>query len=278
MISRRGFIQLGIAVAATFTSYSVFGVTRQLEVTYHKLVKSSLTRALRIVQLSDLHFGSESTDYDAIVQAVNNLSPDLLLFTGDTFDDRDDVDGFYQFFSALKVSCPRFSVFGNWDYGSDLTVSEVKSHFKSVNLELLINANSSIEIHNNELLLVGLDDLRMGNPSLKKSLSGASSCPDLRLLMHHCPAEFHRVAFLREKYPNEIPGFDLALAGHTHGGQMNFGGFIPILPKGSGGFSKGWYYKSGLAMYVNRGLGTTRIPIRFGSIPEISVFDFVPNS
>jgi uncharacterized protein len=276
VITRRHFIQLGIAGAATFFSYSAFGVCRQLEITYHSLLKPALTNPFRLVQLSDLHMGSETTDYESIAKALNSLDPDLLVFTGDTFDDRDDVAGFYQFFEAITVSCPRYTILGNWDYASHLTLSEVKKHFKAVHLELLVNHSTNLSIKRNDLLLTGLDDLRMGNPSLKKSLKGEKFNHDTHLLLHHCPGEFHRVAFLREKYPNEIPAFDLVLAGHTHGGQFSFGGYMPILPAGAGGYSKGWYEKAGIPMYVNRGLGTTRIPMRFGSVPEISVFDFSP--
>jgi len=275
VINRRHFIQLGIAGAFAFSSYSAFGACRELEITFHQFNKPRLSQPIRIVQISDLHIGSETTDYEAIANAVTSLKPDLLLITGDIFDDRDDVEGFYRFFESLKLDCEIYNILGNWDYNSDLTLSEVKSHFKKQNLELLVNQNHTLNIKGNSVLLVGLDDLRMGNPRLKRALVGKSLNPDLQILLHHCPAEFHRVAFLKENYPKEIPLFDLALAGHTHGGQFNFGGFIPILPKGSGGFSKGWYQKAGIPMYVNRGLGTTRIPMRFGSIPEISVFDFL---
>jgi predicted MPP superfamily phosphohydrolase len=68
--------------------------------------------------------------------------------------------------------------------------------------------------------------------------------------------------------------FDLILAGHTHGGQVN----LPLL-NGSwlkAGLSReyveGMFHVSGSPMYVNRGIGTTHLPVRIGARPEITHF------
>jgi predicted MPP superfamily phosphohydrolase len=64
------------------------------------------------------------------------------------------------------------------------------------------------------------------------------------------------------------------LAGHTHGGQIRFFGFAPVLPRGSGGYVSGWYRgRSRLPMYVSRGIGTSLLRARFGAPPEIPVFE-----
>ena len=64
------------------------------------------------------------------------------------------------------------------------------------------------------------------------------------------------------------------LSGHTHGEQVRLFNFIPFLPQGSGKYVKGWYKESNPPMYVSKGIGTTILPIRFGSRAEIAVFYF----
>jgi uncharacterized protein len=70
-------------------------------------------------------------------------------------------------------------------------------------------------------------------------------------------------------------GFDLVLAGDSHGGQLSlnflkhrislYGQFTPYV--------SGLYEKSGGQLYVNRGIGTTILPIRLGARPEITIFE-----
>ncbi len=67
---------------------------------------------------------------------------------------------------------------------------------------------------------------------------------------------------------------------HTHGGQVKILGRAPAIPRGSGSYVEGWYQGAAEAggqarapLYVSRGIGTTFLPVRLGSTPEIAVFD-----
>ena len=78
----------------------------------------------------------------------------------------------------------------------------------------------------------------------------------------------------REKFSHDrIAGkCDLALAGHTHGGQVRLPWLPPLwLPRGSGRFVEGWYEREGSQMYVCRGIGMSILPIRFFCRPELAV-------
>jgi predicted MPP superfamily phosphohydrolase len=72
-------------------------------------------------------------------------------------------------------------------------------------------------------------------------------------------------------------GIDLTLAGHTHGGQLS----LEFLRRGVSfarletPYVSGRYEKSGSQLYVNRGIGTIVVPIRFGARPEITVLELV---
>jgi uncharacterized protein len=95
----------------------------------------------------------------------------------------------------------------------------------------------------------------------------------VNILPLHYPAVFHYVA--------EVGiAIDLTLAGHIHGGQLS----LDIVHRGLNlgrlvtYYVSGWYEKGGRQLYVNRGIGTTGFPIRFGARPEISVFEIEARS
>ena len=68
--------------------------------------------------------------------------------------------------------------------------------------------------------------------------------------------------------------FSVCLSGHTHGGQVAFGGWAPWLPVGSGRFVAGFYDVPGCRLFVSRGVGTSVLPLRLGAQPEVVVFEF----
>jgi len=259
---------------AGFAGYSSFGENNWLEVTKHKLVSNRYPTQFRVVQISDLHMGSLATNYRAVASQLHDLAPDIILITGDTFDHRNDIKAFKEFMAAYPTHIPSFGIVGNWDIQSDLGVNRVMELFSQNGITILRNRHCHLEIiEGKKINLIGVDDSREGNPRLMKAIKGMPEA-DINIIMHHCPVEFRRVKFLRAKFPNQFPLPDLCLAGHTHGGQLNFFGFRPILPVGSGGYAAGWYLEDGCKLYVNRGIGTSKLNMRFMSRPEIAVFDF----
>jgi len=77
----------------------------------------------------------------------------------------------------------------------------------------------------------------------------------------------------------ENNGMDLVLAGHTHGGQIN----IPFTDRWFHESHKGKLLKSGLMsfngtqLYINRGIGTSLVPIRINCKPEVTLFELSNN-
>ena len=66
----------------------------------------------------------------------------------------------------------------------------------------------------------------------------------------------------------------LTLSGHTHGGQVRFGPFVPVVPSQYGPrFAYGCIHEDGRDLVVSGGLGCTKFPVRFGMPPEITVVE-----
>ena len=86
------------------------------------------------------------------------------------------------------------------------------------------------------------------------------------ILLSHNPNTFDRAA----EY-----GIDLSLAGHTHGGQVTLEFISPDLSPSRliTPYVRGWFEKPGGQLYVNRGIGTIGVPIRFDAPPEITIFE-----
>jgi predicted MPP superfamily phosphohydrolase len=89
-----------------------------------------------------------------------------------------------------------------------------------------------------------------------------------RLFLTHAPG-------ILDEMPEGAPGFDLALAGHTHGGQVCALGATVWVPPGSGRFRAGMYKTAKGPAYVSRGLGTSVLHARFTCRPELPVIRLV---
>lgn len=76
---------------------------------------------------------------------------------------------------------------------------------------------------------------------------------------------------------NELEKVNLILSGHTHGGQIRLPliGALEVVSNHSIPYDKGLFESQGTKMYVNRGIGTALLPIRFRCPPEITVFRFL---
>jgi predicted MPP superfamily phosphohydrolase len=120
-----------------------------------------------------------------------------------------------------------------------------------------------------DVWLLGLDDWVEGVPDPDRA--GLEIRPGVFVVaLFHSPEAFDQ---LEGRWP-------LALAGHTHGGQI----LLPwitrrILPSGCGRFLSGWYEgRRGPSsrMYVSRGVGTSALPLRLRARPELALITLVP--
>jgi len=238
---------------------------------------------LKIVQLSDIHlagFYKHPDHIRKVVEQVNRLEPDLILFTGDMFHNfSEEMDPFITILDQLSAPLGKFAVLGNHDYGhyydwesqkeEEDNLDRVKDQIRAAGFDLLLNEHRSISLNGDSLVIVGVEN--WGKPpfpqvgDLSKALDG--SAPGLvKILMSHDPSHWD----LKVKGKEEIA---LTLSGHTHG--MQFGieiGKIKWSP--SQWTYKQWgglYRENGQYLYVNRGLGYTGFPGRVGIRPEITL-------
>ena len=225
-------------------------------------------RPVRVVQISDLHL----EDFDGYMQTIPGLvagmNPDLIVLTGDYLEEERNIRGVLDFLRQLRAPHGVFAVQGNWEYWSRLEGENLRRHFAGVGVRLLINERVDVEVNGQKLSVLGLD-----YPSSADQLRRLQAQADpgrFNLLLSHVPA------FPHEQLERSI---GLVLCGHTHGGQVRLPLLPPLyLPRFSGRFVAGLYRVGPhqTPLYVNRGIGTSVLPVRFNCRPEITVVELNP--
>ncbi|EIJ81684.1 putative phosphohydrolase [Bacillus methanolicus PB1] len=231
----------------------------------------------KIVQFSDTHLGFQYnlTQFEKLISKINSLKPDVIFFTGDLMDEPNkfsETNKIAPLLSRLYAPFGKFSIYGNHDhggYGSDIYMKiMVQSGFKTLQ-------NQSHEIRlldGSKIFIAGIDDAMLGKPDINKAVSSIPKNA-FTILLSHAPDLADAASSFN---------IHLQLSGHSHGGQVQipFIGAL-ITPPFAEKYIEG-FYKTGnseqLTLYVNRGLGTTRMPFRFLSQPELTVFTLLTNS
>lgn len=228
--------------------------------------KQGLAEPFRIVHLSDLHAGSWlPREYPHnIARMTLEAEPDLVVWTGDFYHTSlPALDQAMKAFHDLHRQVPSFAVLGNHDI--DPHEEPLTSIIKASGLTLLKNEEKVIKVRGNEVAIAGVDDAYMGDPELSPTFIQRDA--DFKLLLTHQPA-----------YVFQIPPatIDLALAGHLHGGQVNFPILGPLyLPsyRGKDFISYPFVEVAGNQIHTSQGLGYTMIPWRWRCPPQIHILD-----
>lgn len=272
MDRRRFLATLGAASAGVGLGLQgSWGEPRRLEVTRHEIRPSPGVSAgaapLTLAQVSDLHLKALGRVHERVARAVGEARPDVVLFTGDTVDRRWALP-LLEAFLGMLPAVPGYAVLGNWEHWSGVDRAALGEVYARRGVRLLVNETAVHRARGREVTITGLDDSTGGRPDAGAALEGVSPS-SAHLLLAHSPS-FRDVlpAAVLSAYP-----FAAMLSGHTHGGQVALGGWAPLLPPGSGRYARGWYRDGGgPPLYVSRGIGTSVLPVRLGSVPEVAVF------
>ncbi|OEH94222.1 metallophosphoesterase [Bacillus solimangrovi] len=225
---------------------------------------------LRILQFSDTHIGHNYTldQFKRLVEKINEQSCDLVLFTGDLVDEPnnyDQLDQISPILSAIQAPLGKYAIFGNHDHGGYGT-EIMKKVYEQSDFQLLMNER--VDIYNTlgeRIIIGGIDDAMLGHPKPELALQNVTE-EDFAILLAHEPDIFAHLGSFH---------FHTQLSGHSHGGQVQLPFLGPLYtPPGAKKYYEGWYDHADneKKLYVNRGIGTTREPYRFLSIPEITIF------
>ena len=271
-LSRRRLVSnlTQVAVAAPFVmgGYGVFVGRKDLELREVDVPITGLAESLdglRLTQISDLHCSSYLTPSDVrrVVHLVNETHPDLAFVTGDLITlPGDPLGDCIDVLSEIKAAAGVFGCMGNHESYA-LSETRAEDYGRATGLEFLRQRSEVLEFGKTRLNLCGVDYQRKAYPYLQ----GAERMVkpgSLNVLLTHNPDVFPVAAEM---------GYDLVLAGHTHGGQVT----VEILEQWANAghfftpFVAGEYRLGKSMLYVNRGIGTVNLPMRIGATPEVTL-------
>lgn len=217
--------------------------------------------SLNVVLASDIHLSPIDGEklLPKLVEKINSLNPDIILFAGDIVDDKAEIleeQGIGKSFLRLKSKYGLFTINGNHEF-----INGIESSFRyAEKLGMTVLRDTAVLI-DSSFYLIGRDDTTkirfegVNRKSLTSIVQELDSYP--KILLDHTPFN------LLDAVQNKI---DLQLSGHTHHGQIWPANLITsIIYEVSWGYKK----KSNTHFYVTSGAGTWGPPIRTGSKSEI---------
>ena len=245
---------------------------RELELSFPNL--PSDFDGYTILHISDLHLTKLGRLEKRAMQIIANRTVDACLVTGDVTADPRASDIFRRVCSSIRSSDPIYLILGNSEHKPWLDTEMLVEALSFDGLELLINSSSAICRGDSRMVLAGVDDPYSGLDDIEAAFDGVD--PDeFIIFLTHCPSTT----------PQGIQrGADLILSGHTHGGQVR----LPFVKRfwthmrANKILNDGVYLPEDLSrllntdaghtvLFVNRGLGMSRLPLRFLCPPEIAL-------
>lgn len=224
---------------------------------------------LKIIQFSDLHYGKtiDTKKFESIVNKINSIRPDIILFTGDLIDNHysissDEINEITKLLTKLKANVGKYAIEGNHDV----------KHFKNIikNTDFIYLENSYDLIYKEgytPILITGIGSSNLNNMDIDKAFSYFKE--------DNINKEVFTISIMHE--PDNIDSMlenyniDLAFAGHSHNGQVRIP-FTEALVKFTGAkkYYEEKYVINDTTLFVSGGIGTSIYPFRLFNHPSIN--------
>jgi uncharacterized protein len=247
---------------------------------------------VRMLHISDLHMTPRQYSKQRWVASLADLRPDLVVNTGDNLAHPQAVPAVLGALRPL-LALPGVFVFGNNDYygpkpkspahyllrtgkkisGVPLPWTDLRAAFVEHGWLNMTHARRQLTVAGRLIAVAGVDDPHLKRDRYQRVAGPADPAADLRLGLTHSPEPRVLDAFAAD-------GYDLVLAGHTHGGQLRLPGYGAIvtncgLDRSRARGTSRWGAHTWL--HVSAGLGTSPFaPVRFACPPEASLLTLVP--
>ena len=286
-----------IAVGTTALGAATIAYSAGIERRHWTLRKATLpvlapdARPLKVLHISDLHMLPDQRSKQRWVAELDKLEPDLVVNAGDNLAHLQAVPSVLRALEPL-LSRPGVFVFGSNDYyapkpknparylikskkrihGTPLPWEDLRAALLERGWHNLTHVRTGLTVAGQQIIAAGVDD-----PHLRRDryaeIAGRPAPAALRLGVTHSPEPRILDAFAAD-------GYDLVLAGHTHGGQLRLPGYGAIvtncaLDRSRARGASRWGAHTWL--HVSAGLGTSPYaPVRFACPPEASLLTLVP--
>ncbi|HVF53644.1 MAG TPA: metallophosphoesterase [Actinomycetota bacterium] len=284
------FLGTAVGLGAAGATYS-FLEPYLFRLVEHRLVGGAQVPPVTVLHVSDTHLSASDTARARWVRSLPeriSSQPDLVIATGDLINDDSGIAPAVEALGGLEGRWGSFYVLGSHDYyqarfetylkylhpgreqrsARAAATGDLETGLKAAGWVPLTNSTEVLETDLGRVRLCGVDDPYLG----RHRTDHLTRMPgdDLAIAVMHAPDLVSNVA---------LAGFDLALAGHTHGGQVRvpmMGAIVTncTLPAA---LAAGPHQIGAMWLHVSPGLGTGRYaPIRFNCRPEATILRLGP--
>ena len=188
----RKFLAFIISLLIIFFIYSYFIEPNLLLVNEKVILSSNIKEDLhgiKIVHFSDLHYGSSinSKNIKKVITKINELKPDIVVFTGDLLDVRytekytkKEIDVLTNALKDINASLGKYSIIGNHDYN----YNELSNIYYNSNFNLLVNKNDIIYGKEGSTIgIYGFDNITYGSPNIEGLKDNSFNSSNLKMII-----------------------------------------------------------------------------------------------
>jgi uncharacterized protein len=219
---------------------------------------------LKLAFLTDIHHGPfVPLDYvEHVVELTNEQNPDVICLGGDYVHRKPDyIAPCISALERLKSRMGTFAVLGNHDHWESAPIT--RAELKKAKIQDLTNQGVWLTQGDSRIRLGGVGDYWEEHQDLQNALADTKES-EVAILLSHNPDYVEDISDGR---------VGLVIAGHTHGGQVDFPLIgTPLVPSSYGSkYVQGLVQTRATQIYISRGVGTITPPVRFRCRPEISL-------
>lgn len=252
----------------------IIAVRDDLKVVTYNIFSNKVSNEITIALLTDLHSCCYGKDQQELLGILEKHQPDVVLFGGDIFDDRTGIKNSLDLVSLVSQKNNCLYVTGNHEARIN-HIDVVKSLVSSYAVTVLDGKNKIVNVKSSIVQIFGVDDPEIDIDEYERQLDKCKDNIDnslFSILLVHRPEQIAEY---------EKCGFDLVVAGHTHGGQVR----IPFVINGLYSSYQGFFpkYAGGLyeinktKMIVSRGLARRHVLVpRVFNRPEFVIIKIKP--
>jgi predicted MPP superfamily phosphohydrolase len=259
-----------VALCIAFGGWVIWANTA-LERTDYQIASVRLPaefEGFRIAQIADLHCAEYDEGNQKLLSMLKEAQPDIIVFTGDTFDERHpDKAPTLAFLRACMEIAPCYMITGNHECAMNRqSYFALEAQIREIGVDVMHAEKVTLTRGDASITLVGVEDENyegvLHSPEQLRELAGTDG---FTILLSHRPEYFWRYA---------ESGIDLTLSGHAHGGQFRLPLIGGLYAPGQGAFpayDSGVYTYQNANMVVSRGIGQSSFPLRFNNRPELVI-------
>jgi uncharacterized protein len=246
---------------------------------------------LRVLHISDLHMRPNQRHKQAWLRELASWEPDFVVNSGDNLSHPKAVPAVVQALGDL-LSVPGVFVFGSNDYfaprmknptnylfkpearvhGDPLPWQDLRAAFTERGWLDMTHTRREFEVGGLTIAVAGVDDPHIQRDRYDTIAGPASPAANLRLGLTHSPEPRVLDRFAAD-------GYQLVMAGHTHGGQLCvpfYGALVTNCGLDRSRVKGPSQWGADMGLYVSAGIGTSPFaPMRFCCRPEATLLTLV---